>query len=122
MAYDEITAGGVPVYDHERRQVTEEPTMSRGDRGLVTAMHAHLDRCFPGAEVMALHEIHSPTVHLDVMLVEPAEEHPWLRLVTCGMAELPMHVPPGWSGTPFAELTMALPPDWPVSMAAYHED
>jgi len=88
----------------------------------VVAMHDHLERCFPGWEGPILHEAISPTVHLDVMLVQPTPEYPCLRLVTCGMAELPMHVPARCSCTPYAELSIALPPTWPVSMEAFGDE
>ena len=100
----------------------DERQISRGDRALIEAMHDHLQRCFPGAEGLVLHERISPTIHLDVMVVNPTAEYPCLRLVTCGMAELPMHVPPGFPGTPYAELTIALPPRWPVSMKAFRDE
>jgi len=109
----DVTAGGIPR-DRHRRQLREEPSMSRGDGDLVHAMHGHLQRCFPGWEGPVLHERISPTVHLDVMVVGPTADYPCLRLVTCGMAELPMHVPSGWATTSHAEVTIALPPSWPA--------
>jgi hypothetical protein len=118
---DDVTAGGIPLYRPGRR-LTDEPKMSRGDRWLIEAMHNHLERCFPGWDGLVLHEKISPTVHLDVMVVRPTAVYPYLRLVTCGVAELPMHVPPGWSETPYAELSIALPPTWPVSMEAFRDE
>lgn len=56
------------------------------------------------------------------MVVRPTAVYPCLRLVTCGMAQLPMHVPPEWSDTPYAELSIALPPRWPVSMKAFRDE
>ena len=117
----DVTAGGIPR-DRHRRQLREEPSMSRGDGDLVHAMHGHLQRCFPGWEGPVLHERISPTVHLDVMVVGPTADYPCLRLVTCGMAELPMHVPSGWATTSHAEVTIALPPSWPVSMNAFGDE
>jgi hypothetical protein len=118
---DDVTAGGIPLYRH-RRRLADEPSMSRGDRVLIEAMHDHLERCFPGRDGLVLHEKISPTVHLDVMVVRPTAVYPHLRLVTCGVAELPMRVPPGWSDTPYAEFSIALPPDWPVSMEAFRDE
>src|SRR5438477_178095 len=99
---DDVMAGRTPLHRH-RRRLTDEPRMSRGDRALIEAMHDHLERCFPGGGSVVLHEKISPTIHLDVMVVAPTAAYPFLRLVTCGVAELPMHVPPGWSETPYAE-------------------
>jgi hypothetical protein len=118
---DDVAAAGIPLHRHGRRPA-DEPSMSRGDRALVEAMHDHLERCFPGGDGLVLHEKISPTIHLDVMVVEPTAAYPYLRLVTCGVAELPMHVPCGWSETPYAELSIALPPGWPVSMEAFRDE
>jgi hypothetical protein len=118
---DDVMRREIPLQRH-RRPPTEEPRMSRGDPALIGAMHDHLERCFPGWEGPVLHEHISPTVHLDVMVVGPTAACPCLRLVTCGMAELPMHVPPGWSETPHVEVSIALPPDWPLSMAALRHE
>lgn len=118
---EDVTAGGIPLYRH-RRRLTDEPSMSRGDRALIEAMHDHLERCFHGWDGLVLHEKISPTVHLDVMVVRPTAVYPCLRLVTCGVAELPVHVPPDWSETPYAELSIALPPSWPVSMDAFRDE
>jgi hypothetical protein len=117
----DVTAGGIPLYRHRWRPATDEPTMARGAGALIEAMERHLERCFPGWDGPVLHERTSPGLHLDVMVVRATAHFPCLRLVTCGMAELPMRVPPGWSETPYAELSIALPPRWPVSMAAFRD-
>jgi hypothetical protein len=120
MEHD-VTAGGIPLY-RDRPRRTDEPRISRGDPALVAAMHRHLGRCFRRWDGLVLHERISPTVHLDVMVIRPSAAYPCLRLVTCGMAELPMRVPPGWPETRHAEVTIALPPTWPVSMEAFQDD
>lgn len=118
---DDATAPGLPP-SRRRRRRADAARLSRGDRSLVGAMDEHLERCFPGVEGMVLHETVSPAVHLDVMVVPPTRTYPCLRLVTCGMAEQPMRVPPGWPDTRYAELTIALPPGWPVSIAALRDE
>jgi Suppressor of fused protein (SUFU) len=119
---DDVAAGGIPLSTPRRRWPTDEPSLSRGDRALIKGMHDHLERCFPGWNGPVLHERISPTVHLDVMVVRPTAVYPFLRLVTCGMAEQPMHVPPGWCETHYVELSIALPPTWPVSMGAFRDE
>lgn len=121
MEHD-VSAGGIPIYRHRRRPLTDEPSISRGDHVLIEAMHDHLERCFPCWDGPVLHEKISPTVHVDVMVVRPTAAYRCLRLVTCGMAELPMHVPPEWSETPYAELSIALPPSWPMSLRAFRDE
>jgi hypothetical protein len=77
-------------------------------------MERHLDACFGKTERFVFHELYSPTVHVDVHVIPPSAAHPYVRLVTCGMAELPMKVPAEFSDSPYAELTIALPAEWPI--------
>lgn len=90
----------------------EEPRISRGDSRLMRAVDAHLVTHFGRDSFMVLHEIISPTVHVDVYIVEPSERFPFVRLLTSGLSELPMTVPAGFPASPHAELTMALPVSW----------
>lgn len=119
---DDNTAADIPLRRSRQGRRTGKPKVSRGDPALIEAMDGHLRRCFPGWDGPVLHEHYSPLVHLDVMVVRPTADHPCLRLVTCGMAEMPMHVPPDWSDTPYVELSIALPPNWPLSMHALRDE
>jgi hypothetical protein len=89
--------------------------MSDGDSELLVAMERHLDRCFGIGERLVFHELFSPTVHVDIHVIPPSDDHPLIRLVTCGMAERPMTVHADFEYSPYAELTIALPPDWPIT-------
>jgi Suppressor of fused protein (SUFU) len=95
---------------------TSVPThMSNGDRELLLAMERHLDDCYGRRERNVFHELISPLIHVDIHVIAPSDHYPLTRLVTCGMAELPMTVPSTFSRSPYAELTIALPPDWPIT-------
>jgi hypothetical protein len=96
--------------------------MSGGDPELISAVESHLDECFGEAERWVLHEILSPTIHLDIHVVPPSDAFPFQRLVTSGMAELPMTVPEAFDGTPFAEMTIAIPPDWTLDKDSFEDE
>ncbi len=65
------------------------------------------------------HEMVSDLVHIDVHIVRATEQRPWSALVTSGMSDRPMNIPPDMRGmSPYAELYLALPPDWPVGTGA----
>jgi hypothetical protein len=60
-----------------------------------------------------MHELVSDLVHIDVHWVQPTPERNYHTLVTSGMSDRPMTVPPAQEAFAFAELVMHLPPDWP---------
>jgi hypothetical protein len=71
----------------------------------------------------------SDVVRIDLLVVGPDENRPFITLVTCGMSELPMRVPfenPDDLGLipelRFAELLLALPPDWPLTPDAFRNE
>jgi hypothetical protein len=103
---DEQSGSGQPIYRHEESAPGE---LSSGDPELVAAITAHVTTHF-GAPTTTWHEIVSPYVHVDVHVVEPADERPVFTLVTSGMSEKPMRAP---DGDRYAELMIVLPPTWP---------
>lgn len=58
------------------------------------------------------HEIVSDAVHIDVHFVKPTDAFPFSRLVTSGMSDLPMAVPPEADRPKFMELMVTLPAYW----------
>lgn len=62
------------------------------------------------------HEIYSPDIHLDVIIVPPTETENYYKLVTMGMGAHRMNVPPELAEyeLEYAELVMYLPPDWNI--------
>jgi hypothetical protein len=94
----------------------------------VTAIGEHVTKHI-GPVTDAFHERVSDVVRVDLLVVGPHEGRPFTTLVTCGMSELPMHVPlenPDDLGLipelRFAELLLALPPDWPLTPEAFQDE
>lgn len=61
-----------------------------------------------------LHEIVSPDIHLDIIMVPPTPEDNYYKLVTMGMGAYAMNVPENLKDQELehAELVLYLPPDW----------
>lgn len=62
------------------------------------------------------HEIASPDVHLDVLLIEPTKEKPYYMLVTEGAGAYKQNVPREYSkyDMDYAEYIIYLPPAWNI--------
>lgn len=60
------------------------------------------------------HEIVSPDIHCDIVIVPPTEENPYFKLVTMGAGAYKMNVPIGFNSTVCnrAEYVIFLPKDW----------
>ena len=63
-----------------------------------------------------LHEIVSPDIHLDIILIPPTEKNPYYKLITMGMGAYKMNVPPHLAQNELerAELVLYLPPTWNI--------
>ncbi len=63
------------------------------------------------------HEIASPDIHLDVCIVEPAEDEPYYKLVTMGAGAYKMNIPEQWKkyDLDYAEYVIYLPADWDLN-------
>lgn len=62
------------------------------------------------------HEIVSPDIHLDIIVIPPTEENNYYKLVTMGMGAYKMNVPNQLKNENLerAELTLFLPADWDI--------
>lgn len=62
------------------------------------------------------HEIVSPDIHLDILIIPPTEEENYYKLVTEGMGAYQMEVPEELKnmGMEHAELILYLPPTWNI--------
>jgi len=107
------------VIRHKKRVESEEE--SQGDGRLIEVVSEHFER-HVGPIASVLHEIKSDRVHLDVHIINPTDDHPYITLFTTGMAELPMHAPEGYESFRFAELMIKLPADWPLEVGADNRD
>jgi hypothetical protein len=116
---DEASPDGSQIFRHPARGREWEPAAA-GDPEAVTAIEEHIARYF-GAPETVWHELASDLVHIDVHVTPPSPDRPRYTLVTSGMSDLPMNVPPVID-TPYAELMMALPPDWPLTAEAFRDE
>jgi hypothetical protein len=111
----ERTPSGAPIYRYE----AIEPTpfeLANGNNATITAIANHIERHL-GPVSGVYHEIISDKVHLDVYVVPPSADFPFYTLVTSGMSDRPMVVPPEANtdeAPPFAELCILLPSDWNI--------
>lgn len=66
-----------------------------------------------------IHEIVSPDIHLDIIVVPPTESNPYYKLVTMGIGAYKMHVPKELKQDELerAEPVLYLPPDWNIKSA-----
>lgn len=104
----------VPIYRHD--EPTEPIKMASYECRYLEDIERHISQ-FVGESENVLHEILSPTVHVDIHIIKPNENVPHLTLVTSGMSDLDMTVPEGLEPTDeykLAELIAFLPPDWPL--------
>ena len=69
-----------------------------------------------GSYEEVFHEIVSPDIHLDIIVVPPTEENPFYKLVTMGVGAYKMHVPEELKQYELEhmELVMYLPKEWNV--------
>lgn len=115
----ELSGAGDPIFRYD--EPPDDEGFSAGDPELIDAVSAHLERHL-GPMDHVFHEVVSTTVHVDVHWVPPAPKRPWHTLVTSGMAERPMNVPPEMAEWAFAELMVSLPADWPIDVEAFKEE
>ena len=108
---DDLTPTGQPIYRHRERSIPFQP--AAGDSENIERISEHVER-HVGPVAGVYHEILSDLVHVDVHVVNPTPERDCYTLVTSGMSDAPMNVPPGAEDVRYAELLIQLPPDWPL--------
>jgi len=81
----------------------------------MAAIEAFVDESF-GESDEVFHELVSPDIHVDILVVPPTAERNYYTLVTMGMGAREMHVPPQFRrySTGRAEILVTLPPDWNI--------
>jgi Suppressor of fused protein (SUFU) len=80
---------------------------------------AHVERCY-GPVRRVLHEVISDRVHVDVLIADVAEDHPYITIVTSGMSDLPMQSKDG--GPSRCEVMMRLMANHPLSQEAFADE
>jgi tetratricopeptide (TPR) repeat protein len=77
-------------------------------------IHKHIDAYF-GPSSSVFYELISPDIHVDILIIEPTEEHNYYVLVTMGMGAHRMNVPDEIEeDLERAEVLICLPPDWNI--------
>jgi hypothetical protein len=107
-----------PVYRHGPQKPWEAP---QGEVCL-EQISAHIEKHLGKVESV-FHEIISDAVHIDVHFVLPTEAFPYARLVTSGMSDLPMGIPPEISkSAKHLELLLTLPGDWKLDQDSFDDE
>ncbi len=118
MGKKPVAKGSVPIHRH---QEPLEPTqMASYESRYLEDIDQHILKHI-GQQGDVLHEILSPTVHLDLHIIKPNEKIPYLTLITSGMSDLDMVVREGTENPDeyqLAEMITFLPPDWPIEAFA----
>lgn len=110
MANDDETAeGGSTILRHAAAHETFD--VAEMDGQALEAIDEHL-KTFIGDPANVFHELVSEIVHIDVHIIAPSQERDCYTLVTTGMSDLPMAVPPGAEDFRYAELLMSVPTTW----------
>ena len=113
---DERSPGGSPILRHERD--VQAPTVE--GEVCLEQISAHI-AAHLGPVAWVFHELVSDRVHIDVHVVMPTPERPFIRLVTSGMSDLPMTVPPDVAAPRHLELMITLPPHWRVDKESFQD-
>jgi hypothetical protein len=108
---------GSSIYRHGEARAWEP---AQGEE-FIEQISAHIERHL-GPVDSVFHEIVSDTVHIDVHVVKPTSDFPFVRLVTSGMSDLPMTTPDNPSIPRFAELLVTLPVDWKLDQESLQEE
>ncbi|MDR1374753.1 MAG: suppressor of fused domain protein [Treponema sp.] len=77
----------------------------------VHCIEAHIEKRF-GQFEHVFHEMVSPDIHVDIVIIEPVPERNYYVLVTMGMGAHRMDVPEELKDLERAELVLCLPPEW----------
>ncbi len=113
----ERSPGGSTVVRHGATKNRQAPAAEEHVEQISAHIEAHL-----GPVAHVLHEIVSDLVHIDVHVVLPTGDQPFVRLVTSGMSDLPMTTPDDPAIPRFAELMITLPRDWKLSEEALQDE
>ncbi len=113
-----VSISGDPVAHYRDGPKALEPP--RGETSL-EAITRHIERHLGPIEAV-FHELLCDAVRIDLHHVGPSGERPYHALVTSGMSDLPMKVPPNAAAPRHLELMVSLPRSWKVSQAAFDDD
>lgn len=112
-----VSLSGAPIWRHGESTPWQPP---QGEM-CIEQISDHIERHLGVIETV-LHEIISDTVHIDVHVVKPSADFPYVRLVTSGMSDLPMTVSPGSGAPEYVELMLTLPADWKLDQTSVEDE
>jgi hypothetical protein len=113
----ELSEAGVPILRHQNIETWLPVSGSSSLEAISAHVVTHL-----GEVDTVFHEIASSIVHIDVHIVKPSAQFPYIRLVTSGMSDLRMNVPEELDVPKFLELMVTLPPDWKVDSESFKDE
>ena len=116
---NERSESGAPIFRHRESEARSQ--LVGGVSQFTEAIETHIDKHFKNRGPV-FHEIVSDLVHLDIEMIEPTPDRPFITLITNGMSSLPMNVPKGSEQFKYAELVLSLPPDWPLTKEALADE
>ncbi|MFO1251389.1 MAG: suppressor of fused domain protein [Inhella sp.] len=114
---DIVSLSGNPIHRHGEPNAWAPP---QGEE-FIEEISAHIEKHLGPVESV-FHEILSDTVHIDVHIVRPTPDFPFIRLVSSGMSDLPMSVPDEIDAPRYAELMMTLPAVWRLDQASLEDE
>jgi hypothetical protein len=114
---EERSPGGSQIFRHAHAKPWQAPAGEECIEHISAHIEAHL-----GPVETVFHEIMSDLVHIDVHFVKPTAEHPFVRLVTSGMSDLPMTTPANADVPRFVELMITLPPHWRMDTESFKDE
>jgi hypothetical protein len=110
----EPSVSGNPIVRHQPRETQWTAPISQ-DGKAISKIEDHI-RTRIGKVDVVWHEIISDVVHVDVHHVPPSPERDFHTLITTGMSDRPMNVPPRVDDFRYAELMIYLPASWPCRL------
>jgi len=111
--FDDVSPGGSRMHLHRRAT----PFAAARGTPHTAQIVAHIERHL-GPVAGCFTDVLADCVSVQVHVVPPGPGRPWLHLVTSGMSDLPMNLPPGVDVPHFAELLLTLPAAWPLGERA----
>ncbi|MCX7217965.1 MAG: suppressor of fused domain protein [Burkholderiales bacterium] len=114
---DIISLAGNPIYRHS----DPAPWTAPQGEEFIQEISDHIEKHLGPVETV-FHEVISDTVHIDVHIVKPTLEFPFVRLVTSGMSDLPMTTPDGVDVPKYVELMISLPSNWKTDQASFDNE
>jgi hypothetical protein len=110
--HSESSESGHPIYRHQPREDGFQPAF--GEEVNIQLISDHITRHI-GEPATVFHELISDLVHIDIHIVAPTAGRNYYTLVSSGMSDRPMTVPPQAADFAYGELMLSLPSDWPMS-------